>query len=335
MKKPIFVIAVFVIAAAVWLIYDLNSSKDHTGYPNMYISCSAGTEESLYICGVDWELENGEREQIPINIDRKHVKKNIWADSTDEIAFRFGYKPDKVTILEAEPEVSGDIKEFDLQNEKEIDIDKAFAWESGQTYVAICYCDDNWVAYAFTTYDKNEYIENMKIDIIPLKGVALGYNIIELGANKNDVEWLIGKGEAVGDGFRYYDGELGIYYDSEENVEFIEFYSGIDGKLQPMIYGVPVFQTKARELVEIIEKHNSGNNYFDADIETFDSDHEIEFYNVSVGIYRDITPDNVDSMKAEMISEGVFDENDEDYLYDVERSQYWATIGIGVEEYYK
>lgn len=45
-------------------------------------------------------------------------------------------------------------------------------------------------------------------------------------------------------------------------------------------------------------------------------------------------PDAVSSMKAEMIAEGVFDENDEDYLYDVERSQYWSTIGIGVEGYY-
>ena len=33
--------------------------------------------------------------------------------------------------------------------------------------------------------------------------------------------------------------------------------------------------------------------------------------------------------------EGVFDENDEDYLNDVEKSKYWATIGIGVEGYYK
>ena len=110
---------------------------------------------------------------------------------------------------------------------------------------------------------------------------------------------------------------------------------GIDGNIKPVIYGVSAFETKARDLVEIIEKHNSGNNYFDADIVDFDSDYDSEFYNISVGLYRDITPDAVASMKEEMIAEGVFDENDEDYLNDVERSKYWGTIGIGVEGYYK
>lgn len=175
----------------------------------------------------------------------------------------------------------------------------------------------------------------MKIEIYPLEKVVLEDISIHLGDTQDDVEALLGVGEVVRDGHRYFDGELGIYYDSDNKVEFIEFYSGIDGKLKPTIYGVPVFQTKARDLVEIIEKHNSGNSYFDADIEWFDGDYDIEFYNISVGIYRDMTPDAVSSMKAEMIAEGVFDENDEDYLYDVERSQYWSTIGIGVEGYYK
>lgn len=178
-------------------------------------------------------------------------------------------------------------------------------------------------------------IEDIKsVEIIPLEKITINDIDISLGMDKAEVTKLLGVGEIVRENPRYFDGELGIYYDSNNKVEFIEFYGGIDGNIKPVIYGVSAFETKARELVEIIEKHNSGNNYFDADIERFDGDHDIEFYNVSVGVYRDITPDDVASIKEDLLAEGVFDENDEDYLYDLEKSQYWTTIGIGVEGYY-
>ena len=173
------------------------------------------------------------------------------------------------------------------------------------------------------------------VEIFPLEKITINDINISLGMDKAKVTKLLGKGSVSGESIRYFGSELGIYYDSNNKVEFIEFYGGIEGDIKPVIYGVSAFETKAKELVEIIEKHNSGNSYFDADIESFDGDYDIEFYNVSVGLYRDITPDDVTSMKTEMIAEGVFDENDEDYLHDVERSQYWTTIGIGVEGYYK
>ena len=179
-------------------------------------------------------------------------------------------------------------------------------------------------------------VEDVKsVEIFPLEKITINDTDISLGMDKAEVTKLLGKGDASGDSVRYFESELGIYYDSNNKVEFIEFYGGIDGNIKPVIYGVSAFETKARDLVEIIEKHNSGNNYFDADIVDFDSDYDSEFYNISVGLYRDITPDAVASMKEEMIAEGVFDENDEDYLNDVERSKYWGTIGMGVEGYYK
>ena len=197
-----------------------------------------------------------------------------------------------------------------------------------------------FMAFAFgnnsevTIYGEEETdliaIEDIEsVEIIPLEKITINDIDILLGMDKVGVTALLGIGEVVGEGIRYFDGELGVYYDVNGKVEFIEFYSGIDGKLKPTIYGVPVFQTKASELTAIIAEHDeSGITYAD-------NASEIAFENISVGVYRDITPDNVASMKAEMIAEGVLDENDEDYLYDVERSQYWSTIGIGVEGYYK
>lgn len=167
------------------------------------------------------------------------------------------------------------------------------------------------------------------VEIIPLEKITINDIDILLGMDKVEVIKLLGKGETSGESIRYFESELGIYYDSNNKVEFIEFYGGIEGKMKPTIYGVPVFQTKASELTAIIAEHDSSG------ITYTENASELYFENISVGVYRDITPDAVSSMKAEMISEGVFDENDEDYLYDVERSQYWSTIGIGVEGYYK
>ena len=167
------------------------------------------------------------------------------------------------------------------------------------------------------------------VEIFPLEKITINDIDISLGMDKAEVIKLLGEGEASGESVRYFESELGIYYDSDNKAEFIEFYSGIDGKLKPTIYGVPVFQTKASELTAIITEHDkSGITYAE-------NASELEFKNLSVGVYRDVTPDSVASMKDEMIAEGVFDEKDEDYLYDLERSQYWATIGIGVEWYYK
>lgn len=164
--------------------------------------------------------------------------------------------------------------------------------------------------------------------IFPLEKITINDIDIPLGMDKAEVTKLLGKGSASGESIRYFGSELGIHYDSDNKVEFIEFYSGIDGKLNPTIYGVQVFQTQASELTEIITEYDASS------ITYVESASELDFKNISVSVWRDITPDDVTSMKEEMIAEGVFDEDDEDYLYDVERSQYWETIGIGVEGYY-
>ena len=70
-------------------------------------------------------------------------------------------------------------------------------------------------------------------------------------------------------------------FDDDGKVEFIEFLGGIDGKLQPTIYGVSVVQSKADTLYNILSDENHGEK---------------------------------DEMK---------------------KANYWATIGIGIADYYR
>lgn len=172
------------------------------------------------------------------------------------------------------------------------------------------------------------------VEIIPLEKAVINDMTLSLGMRREEVNDLIGEGELARDCYYYFESEMSITYDDSDCIEFIEFLGGVDGKMQPVIYGIPVFQTEARELVKVIEKHNSGLAYFECGIEDFDSDHDIEFYNMSVGLYREMTPADIDEMISEMKAEGISVEENEDLENDIRKSQYWATIGIGVEGYY-
>ncbi len=69
---------------------------------------------------------------------------------------------------------------------------------------------------------------------------------------QSEVEAAIGKGQLVGNRYYYFDSEMAIDYNDNNTVEFIEFLCGIDGSLQPHIYGVSAFGLPADDLVELL-----------------------------------------------------------------------------------
>ena len=75
---------------------------------------------------------------------------------------------------------------------------------------------------------------------------------------QSEVEAAIGKGQLVGNRYYYFDSEMAIDYNDNNTVEFIEFLGGIDGSLQPHIYGVSAFGLPADDLVELLRYMNDG-----------------------------------------------------------------------------
>lgn len=63
---------------------------------------------------------------------------------------------------------------------------------------------------------------------------------------RSKIEAVIGSGQQVGERYYYYNGELAISYDSFGKVNFIEFLGGVDGQLEPTIFGLPVFESDAK-----------------------------------------------------------------------------------------
>ncbi|HCL03206.1 MAG TPA: hypothetical protein DHW61_12500 [Lachnoclostridium phytofermentans] len=167
------------------------------------------------------------------------------------------------------------------------------------------------------------------IEIIPLVGINFNDKIIALSSSRENVESLLGAPYGIREKSLYYfNNDLRFDFDENGKVEFIEFLSGIDGKIQPKIYGVYAFQVEADDLYNILNKKNSG------DIDDSENGYSYGFLNVSVGVFRNAIPTGV----VEMIEEAVEDGepmNTNDIEYEMRKANHWATIGIGIENYYR
>lgn len=144
------------------------------------------------------------------------------------------------------------------------------------------------------------------------------------GHGTNAVENAIGTGQLIGKRYYYYNNELAIDFNENGTVEFMEFLGGIEGSLQPTIYGVSAFGTDAEELAELLKQKNVG------EITDTEQGYSYLCSNISVAVYREIRPSDVLEMMEEMKADGIPTEGNEDLAADMQRANHWATIGVGV-----
>jgi len=176
---------------------------------------------------------------------------------------------------------------------------------------------------------EEESNQSQAVTIMPLEGIIIDGRMLSLGAPRGEVEAVLGNGERVEHSAYYDDSELRFDYDSAERVEFIEFLGGVDGKVQPTMEGRPVFQIDAKELCELLRVKNG------SDVPAREDDYDAVYPAIGVGLYRDITPADVEEMIQEMKADGVDVDDNEDLKNDQHRCNHWATFGIGLATYYK
>ncbi len=167
----------------------------------------------------------------------------------------------------------------------------------------------------------------MSIEIFPLDKVVIDGVAIYLGMEQAAVEAAIGKGEVIGNRCYYFNSEMAIDYINNK-VEFIEFLCGIDGMLKPAIYGISAFETQANDLFEVLKKQNNGV------IGDTENGYSYQFQNISVGVYREAIPKEVEEMIEEATSFGN-PMTDDEIQYEMKRANHWATIGVGIAGYYQ
>ena len=87
---------------------------------------------------------------------------------------------------------------------------------------------------------------NGQVIIKPLEGIEWGGKVVNLGSPLSSVTAVLGKAENVYENrYYYYNSNLCVDFDSNGNVEFIEFLAGTDGDIHPQIYGVSAFEIDA------------------------------------------------------------------------------------------
>ncbi len=167
----------------------------------------------------------------------------------------------------------------------------------------------------------------MLITILPLQGIRWSDKIIRLGSTTADVEAVLGHPEIVGESYYYFESELRLDFSEDGKLEFIEFLAGLDGKIQPVIYGIQAFQADADELYRVLEEHASGNIIDD------ENGYSFTFPNIGIGVYRESTPADVISLTCELKESGVNIADDPDIEEEQLKASHRATISVATSEY--
>lgn len=98
--------------------------------------------------------------------------------------------------------------------------------------------------------------------------------------------------------------------------------------LKPTIYGISAFEAQANTLYEVLKEKNNGT------IIDVENGYSYSFQNISVGVYREAVPNEIEEMVEEAASYGN-PMTDEEIQYEMKRANHWSTIGIGIANYYQ
>ncbi len=170
------------------------------------------------------------------------------------------------------------------------------------------------------------------VEVLPLEGIRIDGKTIRFSDPRERAEAVLGAPDRSWEERSYYlsDASIAVDYDEEGRVEFIEFLAGIDGEVQPEIYGVRAFEVGADELLALLEKENG------PDIDDDEADYGYAFRAIGVGVYRDVTPEDVQDMLEEAVGTGEgWALDSEELAAEQRRAAHWATLGIGGTGYYE
>lgn len=170
-----------------------------------------------------------------------------------------------------------------------------------------------------------------KIELIPLEGIHIeNLGQIVLGSSQGEVQEVIGSPSDALDNQYYYDElELRLDFNDQGQLEFIESINGpYPEKTELSIYGINPFQMEAAELVSILSKKNNGP------IDDSEAGYCYTFLNSSVGVWRQMTEEDVQEDMEAIKAEGEYEDNVDMLLEDLEKSKFFWTIGIGIKGYY-
>lgn len=174
----------------------------------------------------------------------------------------------------------------------------------------------------------------MQYILNPLKGVcwedAGQEQWLCFGDSRERVVKLLGAPQDTGGStYLYFQNQLQISFDKQDAVEFMDFLGGNGSSVQPVIYGVDVFNTDADAVIDAIKEQS--NDWKEDCMEYL-------FFDRSIGLMRGGMPGSLDDFIAEMQEDGIDPESAfgrEQIAFEEAQIRYCQCIGIGVKDYYE
>lgn len=165
----------------------------------------------------------------------------------------------------------------------------------------------------------------IKLKIIPLIGIEINDSKITFGSNINEIIKILGEPDYKNERQLYYDTlEFRMDFDNDKNLKFVELQGPETEKINPEIYGINPFEIEANELITILGEK-------DSDIDVSEKPYCYCFREISIGVWRDTTPENI----LKSIPENVSKEEECIWQEELNKAKHFWTIGAGVKGYYK
>jgi len=166
------------------------------------------------------------------------------------------------------------------------------------------------------------------IVLLPLEGIRFNDTAIPFGITRPAAEDILGPVQNVHRNRCYYlNGELALDFDGDGTLEFIEFLGGPGGTLSPELFGLPVFEADAQELQALLEEN--GGPAVDVD-----GGYTVTIPALSIGLYREISPADIDELVRAMSKMDVTALGHVDLAAEQCRASHWETVGLGRKNYY-
>ena len=177
-----------------------------------------------------------------------------------------------------------------------------------------------------------------EITLLPLVGAEIrGIGRILFGQSKDELMKIFGDPNRKNTNFNAPDSEKFFYYGSELSIsfthnklDFIECNAPYCKKAKPIIFGKEPFSSLAEDLVSLLAEKNNG-----ATDKENNGEFSYRFIEISVGIYREMTPQDMIESIEEAKQDGCYEDIKEWLEADLEKSKHFHSIGIGTEDYYR
>ncbi len=168
-----------------------------------------------------------------------------------------------------------------------------------------------------------------KFVLNPLKGA----HNITFGMSQKEVRELYkNAGLEAGENCDYfYESELCVSYNHQNEVEYIEFNGPFTELVEVEILGLNFFDLKAEEFIQKMAAEKQ-QHFFEKDAEI---PYSYIFPELELSVWREFTPEDVDFAIEEAKEMETYLEEKKELEEDLETSQYFFTIGIGHKGYYE